>query len=80
MHLQIKNRETMELQQIKASNLRKKALAASTLFTQAHSAHHQRVVKMTRLKNNTSQLQQQLKMEKNKNSSQAHKVCTLFFI
>lgn len=70
----------MELQQIKAANLRRKALAASTLFTQAHSAHHQRIVKMTRLKNNASQLQQQLKMEKNKNSSQAHQVFFLFEI
>ena len=71
---QIKNREELEIKQVKAAHLRHEAIVTSTLFNQAHAAHHRKFVSESRQKDNFSQLKRQMQNEKIKNGTQISKV------
>ena len=59
---------------MKAAHLRREATAYSTLFNQAHTAHHKRVVAKTRQREHISQLQRKIQSEKSKSGTQINKV------
>ena len=74
LSVQIKNREELEIKQVKAAHLRHKAIATSTLFNQAHAAHHRKFVSESRQKDKFLQLKRQMQNEKIKNGTQISKV------
>lgn len=74
MSEQIQNREELEIKQVKAAHLRHEAIVTSTLFNQAHAAHHRLFVSESRQKDNFSQLKRQMQNEKIKNGTQISKV------
>ncbi|KAI9555352.1 hypothetical protein GHT06_017867 [Daphnia sinensis] len=71
---QIKSREELEMKLIKAADLRQKATTTSTLFNQAHIAHHRQFVNESRQKDNLLRLQKQIQSEAIKNNSQSNKI------
>ena len=74
MVVQIKNKEELEIKQVKAAHLRREATVTSTLFNQAHAAHHRQFVTESRQNDKLSQLKRQMQKEKIKNSTQISKV------
>lgn len=72
--VKIKSREELELKLVKAACLRQKATTTSTLFNQAHAAHHRQFVTESRRKDSVSRLQKQMQSEMTKNNSQINKV------
>ncbi|XP_057381705.1 uncharacterized protein LOC130704248 [Daphnia carinata] len=71
---QIKSREELELKLVKAAGLRQKATTTSTLFNQAHVAHHRQFVSENRQKDNLLRLQKQIQSEILKNNTQSNKI------
>ncbi|KAK4022358.1 hypothetical protein OUZ56_007829 [Daphnia magna] len=71
---QIKNREELEMKLVKAAGLRQKATTTSTLFNQAHIAHHRQFVTESRQKDNLLRFQKQIQSEAIKNNTQTNKI------
>lgn len=71
---QIKNYESAELKQLKASLLRKEARDMSNCFNKLQAAHFNQLVKNNQQKNYVCQLKKQVEIEKKKNESQASKI------
>lgn len=61
---------------VKAAGLRQKATTTSTLFNQAHIAHHRQFVTESRQKDNLLRFQKQIQSEAIKNNTQTNKVTT----